>query len=51
VIAEKETDIKGKRLFRPRWITIELLANVRGMGVTLHGHYFPWDIMSFGRRL
>jgi hypothetical protein len=37
VIAEKETDLKGKRLFRPRWITIELLANVRGMGVTLHG--------------
>jgi hypothetical protein len=31
VIAEKETDLKGKRLFRPRWITIELLANVRGM--------------------
>jgi hypothetical protein len=37
VIAEKESDLKGKRLFRPRWITIELLANVRGMGVTLHG--------------
>jgi hypothetical protein len=30
VIAEKETDLKGKRLFRPRWITIELLANVKG---------------------
>ena len=37
VIAEKETDIKGKRLFRPRWITIELLANVKGMNVILHG--------------
>jgi hypothetical protein len=37
VIAEKETDLKGKRLFRPRWITIELLANVKGMGVILHG--------------
>jgi hypothetical protein len=33
VIAEKETDLKGKRLFRPRWITIELLANVKGMVV------------------
>jgi hypothetical protein len=28
VIAEKETDLKGKRLFRPQWITIELLANM-----------------------
>jgi hypothetical protein len=37
VIAEKKTDLKGKRLFRPQWITIELSANVRGMGVTLHG--------------
>jgi hypothetical protein len=37
VIAEKETDLKGKRLFRPRWITIELLANVKGMDVILHG--------------
>jgi hypothetical protein len=37
VIAEKETDLKGKRLFRPRWITIELLANVKGLVVILHG--------------
>ena len=37
VIAEKETDLKMKRLFRPRWITIELLPNVKGMGVILHG--------------
>ena len=37
VITEKETDLKGKRIFRPRWITIELLANVKGMGVILHG--------------
>jgi hypothetical protein len=37
VTAEKETDLKGKRLFRPRWIAIELLANVKGMGVILHG--------------
>jgi hypothetical protein len=37
VIIEKETDLKGKRLFRPRWITIELLANVKGMSVILHG--------------
>jgi hypothetical protein len=35
--AEKETDLKGKRLFGPRWITIESLVNVKGMGVILHG--------------
>jgi hypothetical protein len=37
VIAEKETDLKMKRLFRPRWIPIELLPNVKGMDVILHG--------------
>ena len=37
VIAEKETDLKMKRLFRPRWITIELLSNVKGMNVILYG--------------
>jgi hypothetical protein len=37
MIAEKETDLKMKRLFRPRWIAIELLANVKGMGVILLG--------------
>jgi hypothetical protein len=37
VIVGKETDLKEKRLFRPRWIAIELLANVKGMGVILHG--------------
>jgi hypothetical protein len=36
MIAEKETDLKMKRLFRPQWITIKLLANVKGMGVILH---------------
>jgi hypothetical protein len=36
-IAEKETDLKVKRLFRPRWFTIESLANVKGMGVILYG--------------
>ena len=37
VIAEKETDLKMKMLFRPRWITIELLPNVKGMDVILYG--------------
>ena len=34
---KKETDLKRKRLSRPRWITIKLLANVKGMNVILHG--------------
>jgi hypothetical protein len=33
----KGTYLKGKRLFRPWWITIESLANVKGMSVILHG--------------
>jgi hypothetical protein len=37
VMAERGTDLKGKRLFRPRWITIESLANVKDMSVILHG--------------
>ena len=37
MIAEKETDLKGKRLFRPRWITLGSLANVKGMNVISHG--------------
>jgi hypothetical protein len=37
VTAEKETDLKMKRLSRPRWITIELLLNVKGMNVILYG--------------
>jgi hypothetical protein len=37
VAAKKEIDLKMKRLFRPRWITIELLPNVKGMDVILYG--------------
>jgi hypothetical protein len=37
MIAEKETDLKRKRLFRPRWVTIEPLVYVKGMSVILHG--------------
>ena len=37
VIAEKETDLKMKRLFRPRQIAIELLSSVKGINVILHG--------------
>jgi hypothetical protein len=34
---KRGTDLKMKRQIRPRRITIELLANVKGMGVILHG--------------
>jgi hypothetical protein len=37
VTAEKETDLKMKRLFKPWWITIELLLNVKDMDVILCG--------------
>jgi hypothetical protein len=37
VVAEKETDLKMKRLFGPRWIIIELLPSVKGMNVILYG--------------
>jgi hypothetical protein len=34
---KRGTDLKMKRQIRPRRITIELLTNVKGMGVILHG--------------
>jgi hypothetical protein len=37
VTAESETDLKMKRPFRPRQITIELLSTVKGMNVILYG--------------
>jgi hypothetical protein len=54
MIAERRTDLKGKRLFRPRWITIESLANVKGMSVILHGlRPVPinrWTVLSYYSR-
>jgi hypothetical protein len=35
--AGKGTDLKGKMLFKPRWINLESLANVKGMDVISHG--------------
>jgi hypothetical protein len=35
--SRKGNRLKDKRLFRPRWITIELSADVKGMCVILHG--------------
>jgi hypothetical protein len=37
MVAEKETDLKMKRPFRPRWITIKLLPDVKDMNVILYG--------------
>jgi hypothetical protein len=37
MIVERGIDLKGKRLFKSRWITIESLAKVKGMSVILHG--------------
>jgi hypothetical protein len=37
VTAEGGTDLKTKRLFRPRQIIIELLSSVKGMNVILCG--------------
>jgi hypothetical protein len=34
---KRGTDLKMKRQIRPRRITIELLANVKGMDVIIHG--------------
>jgi hypothetical protein len=34
---KRGTDLKMKRQIRPRRITIELLTNVKGMSVILHG--------------
>jgi hypothetical protein len=36
-VAENETDLKMKGLFRPQYITIEVLSNVKGMNVILYG--------------
>jgi hypothetical protein len=33
MIAERETNLEMKMLFKPRWNTTELLANVKGMSV------------------
>jgi hypothetical protein len=50
----KGTDLKGKRLFRPRWIILESLANVKGMDVISHGlHPVPinrWTVLPYYSR-
>jgi hypothetical protein len=34
--AGKGTDLKGKRLFSPRWIVLTSIVNINGMNVILH---------------
>jgi hypothetical protein len=34
--AERETDLKGKRLSSPRWIDPKSIVNIKGMNVILH---------------
>jgi hypothetical protein len=35
--SRKGNRLKREKAIRPRWITIESLANVKGMSVILHG--------------
>jgi hypothetical protein len=35
-MAEKETDLKGKRLSSPRWVVHKLIVNIKGKNVILH---------------
>jgi hypothetical protein len=34
--AQRETDLKGKRLSSPRWIVLKSIVNIKGMNVILH---------------
>jgi hypothetical protein len=35
-MAERGTDLKGKRLSSPRWIAHKSIVNIEGMNVILH---------------
>jgi hypothetical protein len=35
-MAEKGTDLKGKRLSSPRWVVHKSIVNMKGMNVNLH---------------
>jgi hypothetical protein len=34
-MAEKGTDLKGKRLFSPRWVVHKSIVNIKGMNIIL----------------
>jgi hypothetical protein len=54
MIAERETDLEMKRIFKPRWNTTELLANVKGMSVISYElRLVPinrWTLLSYCSR-
>jgi hypothetical protein len=35
-MAEKGTDLKGKRLSSPRWVVYKSVVNIKGMNVNLN---------------
>jgi hypothetical protein len=35
-MAEKGTDLKGKRLSSPRWVIYKSIVNIKGTNVNLH---------------
>jgi hypothetical protein len=35
-MAERETDLKGKRPSSPRWIVLKPIVNIKDMNVILH---------------
>jgi hypothetical protein len=35
-MAEKGTDLKGKKLSSPRWVVHKPIVNMKGMNVNLH---------------
>jgi hypothetical protein len=36
LMAEKGTDLKGKKLSSPRWVVHKSIVNMKGMNVNLH---------------
>ena len=52
--SRKGNRLKDEKAFRPRWITIELFADVKGMSVFLHGlHPVPinrWTVLLYCSR-
>jgi hypothetical protein len=35
-VAEKGTDLKGKRLSSPHWVVYKSIENIKGINVNLH---------------
>jgi hypothetical protein len=63
-MAEKGTDLKGKRLSSPRWVVHKLIVNIKGKNVILHRlcpvpinrwtlppYYSRWLVLACASRL